>query len=72
MFSQEVLDKVGRVSGDIVMVQLPVTSLTRCRLLAPHHIMQSTENFDTVLLVNSLTIWCVLMVKDAFVIEESC
>ena len=25
MFSQEVLDKVGQVGGDIVIVQLPVT-----------------------------------------------
>jgi len=62
MFNQEVLDKVGGVGGGIVMAQLPVTSLPGYRLFALHCIMQSTEN--TVLLVNSVTIWCVLMVKE--------
>jgi len=54
------------------MVQRPITSLPRCRLLVPHHITQPTENFDIVHLVDSFTIWCVLMVNDAFVIKENC
>jgi len=51
IFSQEVLDKVGQVGGDIVMVQLPVTSLLECRWL-----VQLMDSFDVVLLVKSLTI----------------
>jgi len=30
------------------------------------------ENLDIVLLDNSLTIWCILMMNDAFMIEENC
>jgi len=51
MFSHEVLDKVGQVGGDIVMVQPPVTSLPERRLL-----VQLMGSFDVVLLVTSLTI----------------
>jgi hypothetical protein len=56
MFSQEVIDKVGQVCKDIVVVQLLVTSLPHCRLL-----VQLMDSFDVVVLVNSLTIWCILM-----------
>jgi hypothetical protein len=51
MFSQEVLDKVGQVGRDIVMVLLPVMLLPESRLL-----VQLMDSFDVVLLVNSLTI----------------
>ena len=55
------------------MVQLPVTSLRRCRSLVPHCIMQPKVNFTVVvLLVNSLTIWRILMVNDGFMVEENC
>ena len=64
MFSQEVLDKVGWVGWGIFIVQLPVTLLPRHRYLAPHHITQLTENFNIILFVNSLTIWCLFMVND--------
>jgi len=52
-------------------VQLPVNLLPRCRLLALH-ITQPVENLDIVLLDNSLTIWCILMMNDAFMIKENC
>jgi hypothetical protein len=52
MFSQEVLDKVGRMCGRVVVVQLQVTSLPQCGLLAPHRTVQPTESFDVVHLVN--------------------
>jgi hypothetical protein len=53
------------------MVQLPVTLLPQCRSPASQHITQLMENFNVVLLVNSLTIWYILMVNDAFVIKEN-
>jgi len=34
--------------------------------------MQLMENFNIVLLVISLTIWCILMVNNTFVIEDNC
>ena len=71
MFSQDVPDNVGRVGGVVVVVQLPVTSLPQCRSLAPHCIMQPTKNFNAVLLENSLTIWCIIMVNETFVIKEN-
>ena len=58
---------MGGVGSGTVVVQLPWY-----RLSALHCIMQSMENFDIVLLVNSVTIWCVLMVNYAFVIAENC
>ena len=61
MFSQEVLDIVGQVGGDIV-VQLAVTSLPQCRLL-----FQLVDSFNVlVLLVTSLTIWCIHLVNNIF------
>lgn len=51
---------------------LPVTMLLQYRSLALNHIIQLTENFNIVLLVNSLTRWCVLMVNNAFMISENC
>ena len=41
-------------------------------LFAPHRITQPTESFDILFLVNSLTIWFVLIVNDASVIERNC
>ena len=63
---------MGGVGSGIVVVHLPVTSLPWYRLFALQCIMQSMENFDIVLLVKSVTIWCVLMVNDAFVFQENC
>ena len=51
MFSQEVLNKVGRAGSGIVVVQLSVTSFPQHRSLALHCIMQPAENFDEVLLL---------------------
>jgi hypothetical protein len=70
-FSQDVLDKVGQVDGG-ALVLLPVISLSRCSSLASHCIMQPTENFSIVLLVNNITFWCILTVNNAFVIKENC
>ena len=42
------------------------------QVAVPHCFMQLMEIFDIVLLVISLTIWCVLMVNNAFVIEDNC
>jgi len=72
MCSQKVLDKVRWVGRGIIMGQLPVTSLPWCRSPVPHCISQPTENFDIVFLVNSLTIWCILMENDAFMVEDNC
>ena len=72
MFSQEVLGKLGWDGGGIVMLHLPpVTSLPWCMSFVPHRITQPVETFDVLFLVNSLTIWCVLIV-DASVIEWNC
>jgi len=71
MFSQDILDKVGRVGGLVVMVQLPVTLLPRRRSLAPHCIMQPMKNFNVVPLVDSVTIWCILILNDTFMIKEN-
>ena len=61
VFGQVSLDQVGRMSGRIVVVKLPVCRRPHFWSFSSHSITKATHNLQIVLLINCLSFWCVFM-----------
>jgi len=59
------------MSWCVVMMQLPHFRCPEVRSLAPHSITKATKDFQVVLFVNVLALWCVLVMHHSTGIKEN-